>query len=80
VLIRATLVAMDGAQEVRVRDLTSEGAGISCQVPLEEGSDVILKRRDLFIASRVVWVDGTEAGLEFYRPLGPDDAAFMLAS
>jgi hypothetical protein len=79
VLMRATLVAMDGVQEVRIRDLTSDGAGISCQVTLKAGSDVILKRGDLFIAARVVWVDGTEAGLEFYRSLLFDDAEFMLA-
>ncbi|HEX2803108.1 MAG TPA: PilZ domain-containing protein [Sphingomicrobium sp.] len=72
VLMRTTLITSAGAQQARVRDLTSTGAGIACQVPIEHGSDVILKRGDLFIAARVVWVDGNSAGLEFYReiPLG----------
>jgi hypothetical protein len=69
VLMRATLIGTDGAQTVRLRDLTSEGAGIACQAPLRSGSDVILRRGDLFIAARVVWAEGMTAGLEFYRPL-----------
>jgi hypothetical protein len=80
VLMRATLIAATGAQEVRIKDLTSEGAGVSTAVPLERGSDVILKRGDLFIAARVVWVEGTTAGLEFYRPLDSADTAFMLGA
>lgn len=67
--MRATLIAADGAQTVRLKDLTSEGAGIACQVPLRFGTDVILRRGDLFIAARVVWAEGMTAGLEFYRPL-----------
>jgi len=78
VLIRATLISMDGPQTVRVKDLTSEGAGICCDVPLTVGTDVILERCDLFVAARVVWADGASAGLEFYRPLSFHDESFML--
>jgi hypothetical protein len=78
VLMRATVIAMDGVQEVRVKDLTADGAGVCTTAPLERGADVILKRGDLFIAARVVWADGTTAGLEFYRPLYSADAAFMI--
>ncbi len=77
-LIRATLISMEGPQTVRVKDLTSEGAGICCDAPLTVGSDVILERSDLFVAARVVWVDGASAGLEFYRPLTFGDESFML--
>jgi hypothetical protein len=69
VLLRATLIGTEGAQTVRLKDLTSDGAGISSEVPLSAGSDVIVRRGDLFIAARVVWANGTSAGLEFYRPL-----------
>ena len=70
--MRATLVTAEGVQSARVRDLTSGGAGIVCDCPPEAGSDVILKRGDLFVAARVVWADENSAGLEFYReaPLG----------
>lgn len=73
VLMRATLVAADGVQSARVRDLTSGGAGIVCDCPPPEGSDVILKRGDLFVAARVVWVDKNSAGLEFYREAPLDE-------
>ena len=78
VLIRATLISTDGPQTVRVKDLTSEGAGIRCDVPLTVGTDVILERSDLFVAARVVWAEGANAGLEFYRPLTFGDESFML--
>jgi len=81
VLLHATLIDTGGAQTVRLRDLTSEGAGIACQAPLRSGSDVILRRGDLFIAARVVWARGMTAGLEFYRPVDPQElaASFTLA-
>jgi hypothetical protein len=65
----ATLVSADCAQKVRVKDLNSEGAGILCVAPLTRGTDVVLKRGNLFVAARVAWTDGKSAGLEFYRPV-----------
>jgi hypothetical protein len=81
VLMRATLIGTGGAQTVRLKDLTSEGAGIACQVPVRTGSDVILRRGDLFIAARVAWTEGMNAGVEFYRPVAMEElaASFMLA-
>jgi hypothetical protein len=65
----ATLISADCVQRARIRDLTSTGAGILCDTPIERGADVILKRGDLFIAARVAWANGQGAGLEFYRSL-----------
>jgi hypothetical protein len=81
VLMRAILIGVDGVQQVRLKDLAREGAGIASQVPLATGSDVILKRGDLFIAARVVWANGMTAGIEFYRPLtdGPEDSRYAAA-
>jgi len=69
VLMRATIITVDGAQSARVRDLTETGAGIVADSQLTEGSDVIFNRSNLLVAARVVWTRGTEAGLEFYRPV-----------
>ena len=69
VLIRATIITVDGAQSARVRDLATTGAGIVSDRALDPGSDVIFKRGNLLVAARVVWASGNEAGLEFYRPL-----------
>ena len=63
----ATLVSVECVQKVRIRDVNSGGGGILCETPLKPGTDVVLKRGDLFIAARVAWVDGKSAGLEFYR-------------
>ena len=76
--MRATMISTEGAQTARIRDLTSSGAGIACDRPPEAGTDVILKRGDLFIAARVVWSDKTSAGLEFYREVQLDEVAPML--
>jgi len=81
VLMTATVICMDCVQRARIRDLTSTGAGITCDRPLERGSDIILKRGDLFIAARVAWAERNTAGLEFYRPIALEELAtsFMLA-
>jgi len=73
--MRATLITTEGAQSVRVRDLTSSGAGIVCDWPPEAGADVILRRSELFIAARVAWTNGSSAGLEFYREVAVEDIA-----
>ena len=75
VILRATLIGACSAQTVRIKDLTGDGAGLECQVPVEARSDVVLRRGDLFIAARVVWADGLAAGLEFYRPVEPHELA-----
>jgi hypothetical protein len=43
-------------------------------------SDAVLKRGSLFVATKVLWARGTDAGLEFYRELSPRevDSAFHL--
>lgn len=79
VLMRATIVTVDGAQSARVRDLAETGAGILCDTPLTAGSDVIFKRGNLLVAARVVWTEGAEAGLEFYRPLPLEEFTESLA-
>jgi hypothetical protein len=75
VLLTATVIGPDGAQPVRVRDLTTAGAGISCDRPPPAGSDVIFKRGNLFVAGRVAWTDRNGAGLQFYRQVELPDLA-----
>ena len=77
VLMRATMISADAAQTVRIRDLTSTGAGVKCERPPKSGTDVVLKRGDLFIAARVAWSDSTSAGLEFYREVALDEVGPM---
>jgi hypothetical protein len=79
VLMRATIISVDGAQSARVRDVTEMGAGILCDTPLRAGSDVIFNRGNLLVAARVVWSKGNEAGLEFYRPLPLEELTATLS-
>lgn len=69
----ATLITTDCVQKARIRDLTANGAQVACDAPVKRGSDVVLKRGDLFIAARVAWAQGSSAGLEFYRPVDLDE-------
>lgn len=72
VLMRATVIGIDGPQSAHVRDLTSTGARVRCDPPLSEGADVMLKRGDLFVPARVAWTTKDEAGLQFYRELSSE--------
>lgn len=71
VLLKATILAAEGEQEVRIKDLSSSGAQIACASPLRTDRDVIFKRGAIFAAARVAWSDSECAGLEFYRQLEP---------
>jgi hypothetical protein len=77
--MRATIISVDGAQSARVRDLTDTGVGIVSDSPLDQGTDVIFNRGNLLVAARVVWTRGTEAGLEFYRPVPLDELTGTVA-
>lgn len=79
VLMRATMITVDGAQSARVRELTDTSAVIVSGSPLAEGTDVIFSRSNLLVAARVVWSHGTEAGLEFYRPVPVDELTGAIA-
>jgi hypothetical protein len=75
VLMAATLVTPNGAQRIRVRDLSAGGAKILSSEPLSGEFDTIFRRGQTFAAARVVWTNGQEAGLSFYRELAPSELA-----
>jgi hypothetical protein len=67
VLLGATLVSHAGSHRVRVRDFSPTGCQIVADEPLPSGVDAIFQRAGLFAAARIVWSEGKEAGLQFYR-------------
>ena len=67
VLLGATLLSPTGSHRVRVRDFSSTGCQIVADETLPSGVDAMFQRADLFVAARIVWSDGKEAGLKFYR-------------
>jgi PilZ domain len=73
VLLTGTLMTPDGALQVRIRDISTAGAQIWAERPIEAGWDVVFKRGDLFVAAKVVWSYEQRAGLSFYREIDLDD-------
>ena len=82
VMMTATLLTPGGAAKVRIRDISPVGAQVVGVSGLSGSCDALLKRNSLFAAARVVWADGDEAGIQFYRTLKLDeleDIKFPLA-
>ena len=73
VLLAATVEVAGVPRDVKLRNLSSEGALIEGErLPLE-GSTTMFHRNELRLKSRVVWVEGRYAGLAFARPLQKDE-------
>src|SRR3954447_22991788 len=73
VFLTATLEVAGAAQQVKLRNLSEEGALVQGErLPLE-GTTTFFERNELRIKSRVVWVHGNFAGVAFARPLKSED-------
>lgn len=71
VLLTATLEHGGSKQTVKLRNLSSEGALVeSGRLPIE-GTTVVFCRNDLCTRGRVVWVNGSFAGIAFEAKLDP---------
>lgn len=65
VYFSASLKEVGGTHEVKLRNLSAEGALVEGKnLPLE-GTDVIFSRKDLNTSGRIVWVNGDHAGIAF---------------
>jgi len=71
----AILFTPEGALRVRLRDISSTGVHVFAEGQMPSVCDALLKRGSLFVAARVVWVRGKEAGLKFYRELSREKIA-----
>lgn len=69
VLMTAVLFTRDGAENVRIQDLSPKGARILVDRPLRDSCDAIFKRGAVFVAGRIVWSAPGKAGIAFYREL-----------
>jgi hypothetical protein len=67
VLMKATLVTIDGLQDVRVTDLTTSGAGVEWDRTIALGEDVLFRRGSVFVAAQVAWSKSKNGGVHFYR-------------
>lgn len=72
VLLKAVVKVGDWATDVRIRDMSIQGALVESESPPALGRDVHLVREGLDAACRVTWLDGGRFGVEFHVPLTPE--------
>lgn len=75
VLMVGTLFTPNGAQHVKIRDISSTGAQLAATGAIPEGCDALFRRGSLFAAARVAWARDDQAGIEFYRDLSANEIA-----
>jgi hypothetical protein len=67
--VPAQLLTLDGQATASLLDLSASGAHLRAHKPLRRGQDVMLWWLGFETFGKIVWVNGNEAGLEFYDPL-----------
>jgi len=72
VLLSAVLEANGRALEVKLRNLSADGALVEGDSLPIEGAEIRFKRHELAIGGTVVWVRGNRAGLSFHQLLSPE--------
>lgn len=78
VMLSATLEQRTGCAQVRMSNLSSDGAAV-VGVPLAPYSKVVLRRDGKDVASRVVWSNGSFCGLRFEQPTAIDSMLSQVA-
>lgn len=73
VLLAASLEDGCTLYDVKLRNLSSEGALVEGDKLPIEGSKVVFRRNDLEVESRIAWVTGKHAGVAFGCPLKAED-------
>jgi hypothetical protein len=80
VLMTGTVFTPAGAHRVRISDISGTGAHVVVGGALQPDCDAIFKKGAAFLAARVMWVRGKEAGLRFYRELSAEECAELFNS
>ncbi|HXH53229.1 MAG TPA: PilZ domain-containing protein [Sphingomicrobium sp.] len=73
VLLAATIEAWGQKIPVKLRNLSTDGALIEGEQLPAEGAEVLFRRNDLEVASRIAWVAGCNAGVAFAEKLAPEE-------
>jgi hypothetical protein len=73
VLLAASIEVSGASLAVKLRNLSTEGALVEGESLPVEGSEVLFRRNDLSVSSRVAWVHGKHAGVAFCRPIAQED-------
>lgn len=73
VLLAASIEISGVVVPVKLRNLSTEGALIEGDSLPIEGTEVLFRRNDLSVNSRVAWVHKKQAGVAFNRPIPQED-------
>ncbi|HEU5285966.1 MAG TPA: PilZ domain-containing protein [Sphingomicrobium sp.] len=73
VLLAASIEVSGATVPVKLRNLSTEGALIEGDGLPVEGSEVVFRRNDLCVRSRVAWIYGRQAGVAFRRAIAQKD-------
>jgi len=71
-LMTATLEISGRAVQVKLRNLSSDGAQVEGdQLPVE-GTELLFRKGDLAVGGCIIWTKGKQAGICFEQKLEPD--------
>src|SRR5688500_6405850 len=73
VLLAASIEASGASLPVKLRNLSTEGALIEGDDLPVEGSEVLFRRNELSVNSRVAWVHDEHAGVAYRGPIPQQD-------
>jgi hypothetical protein len=71
VLLAATVEVGGAVHDVKLRNLSSDGALVESDDDLVEYAAITFCRKDLRVRARVAWVQGRYGGIAFEKPLEP---------
>jgi hypothetical protein len=72
VLLTAVVQLSGQAFDVKLRNLSADGALIESDSLPVEGAEIRFKRAELVVAGKIVWVSGKRAGVQFHTKLTPE--------
>lgn len=72
VLLTAFVELSGQSLDVKLRNLSADGALVEADSLPVEGAEIRFRRGDLIVAGKVIWVRGTRAGINFHTPLTPE--------
>jgi hypothetical protein len=69
VLIAGKVKGEGGTLDVRLRNLSRNGALLEADYPPAEGTEVVFERGETIAPARVAWVSGTRFGIQFHHQI-----------
>ena len=73
VLLTAEISHAGATQSVKLRNMSADGALVESDCLPIEGTPVVFCRNDLCVNGRLVWVNGSYAGIAFDAKLNPGE-------